>query len=63
MFTELQQQYANLSDDELLRLASERSSLTDEAKVALDAEMHGRNLTAADIKTHTETVNIMKAWI
>jgi hypothetical protein len=41
MFTELQQQYANLSDDELLRLASERSSLTDEAKVALDAEMRG----------------------
>lgn len=56
MITEVQQQYANLSDDELLRLASQRSSLTDEAKVALDAEMRGRNLTAADIKTHTRFV-------
>jgi hypothetical protein len=56
MFTELQQEYARLNDDELLRLASERSSLTDEAKVALDAEMRGRNLTAADIKTHARFV-------
>lgn len=54
--TELQQEYAKLKDDELLRLASERSSLTDEAKVALDAEMRGRNLTAVDIKTHARFV-------
>jgi|SRR5450432_814654 hypothetical protein len=56
MFTELQQQYAKLNDGELLRLACERSSLTDEARVALDAEMRGRNLTAVDIKTHARVV-------
>ncbi len=56
MFTEFQQQYEKLNDDELLRVASDRSSLTDEAKAALDAEMRGRNLTAADIKTLTRFV-------
>lgn len=56
MFTELQQEYAKLSDDELLHLASAQSSLTDEAKVALDAELRGRNLTAVDIKNHARFV-------
>ncbi len=56
MFTELQQEYAKLSDDELLHLASARSSLTNEAQVALDAEMRGRNLTAVDIKNHARFV-------
>jgi hypothetical protein len=49
---ELQQQYADLSDGELLQLASERSALTDEAKIALDTELRGRNLNDVDIKDH-----------
>ncbi len=56
IFTELQQEYAKLSDDELLHLASAHSFLTDEAKVALDAEMRSRNLTAVDIKNHARFV-------
>ena len=56
MFTELQQEYQRLSDDELLHLAHARSSLTDEAKVALDTEIRSRNLTAVDIKNHARFV-------
>jgi hypothetical protein len=56
MFTELQQEYQRLSDDELLHLAHARSSLTDEAKVALDAEMRSRNLSADDIQKHARFV-------
>jgi len=56
MLTELQQEYAKLSDDELLHLAAERSSLTDEAKIALEAEMSTRQLTVADVKQHEISV-------
>lgn len=56
MFTEIQQKYAKLSDGELLQLASERSSLTEEAQVALDAEMHSRKLTVDDVKHHARSV-------
>jgi hypothetical protein len=37
--------YAQMSDGELFRLASERSSLVDAAKVALDRELSKRSLT------------------
>ena len=41
-------EYSELSDDEILRLASDRDSLTDEGATALDAELRRRNLTQAD---------------
>lgn len=44
-----QLEYAKLSDDELMQLASDLPSLTDEAKHALEAEMRNRNLTALDV--------------
>jgi hypothetical protein len=56
MFTGLQHEYAKLSDDELLHFASAHSSLIAEAKVALDTEIRGRNLTAADINNHARFV-------
>ena len=49
MFTEFQQEYGKLSDEELLRLASDSSSLVDEAKAALDCEMRNRGLTHNDL--------------
>jgi hypothetical protein len=45
----LQSQYEKLDDDELLRLASDRTSLIDEAAAALDAEMRNRGLTTEDV--------------
>jgi hypothetical protein len=52
MFTEFQQEYGKLSDEELLRLASDTSSLVDEAKAALDCEMRNRGLTHDDLARH-----------
>jgi hypothetical protein len=56
MFAEFPHQYAELSDDELLQLASDRQSLTDDAKSALDAEMRYRNLTSVDLAKHLNFV-------
>ena len=56
MFAEFQNEYAELNEDELLQLASDRQSLTEEAKCALDAEMRNRNLTAADLAKHQTRV-------
>ncbi len=55
MFTD-SQQYTRLSDDELLQVASERASLTDDAKSGLDAEMRSRNLTVTDVEKHQNFV-------
>jgi hypothetical protein len=52
MFAEFQHEYAELTDDELLQLASDRQSLTDDARSALDAEMRNRELTSADLAAH-----------
>lgn len=41
-------EYSQRSDDELLRLASARHSLTTEAAAALDVELRRRNLTESD---------------
>jgi hypothetical protein len=41
-------EYSERSDDEILRLASDRDSLTEEGATALDAELRRRNLTQAD---------------
>jgi len=56
MFTEFQQEYGKLSDEELLRLASDSSSLVDEAKAALDCEMRNRGLTHNDLAKHQDLV-------
>jgi len=52
--------YAERSDEELLQLASERSSLTPQAAVALDAELHRRNLTSFDQAKHAHFVKRSK---
>jgi hypothetical protein len=41
-------EYSERSDDELLQLASDRSSLTNEAAAALDDELRRRNLSDSD---------------
>jgi len=56
LLSEFQHEYAELCDDELLQLASDRQSLTDDAKSALDAEMRNRNLTSADLAKHQDFV-------
>jgi hypothetical protein len=48
MLSNFSTKYSERSDDELLLLASDRDSLTTEAAVALDAELHRRNLTESD---------------
>jgi hypothetical protein len=52
MFAEFQHEYAQLSDDEVLRLAADCQSLIEEARSAMDAEMRNRNLTLADLAKH-----------
>lgn len=44
--------YHHLTDDELLHIAEERHQLTDEARQTLDAELHSRKLTRADLDTY-----------
>lgn len=44
----LSAEYSERSNDELLQLASDRSSLTDEAAAALNDELRRRNLTESD---------------
>ena len=56
MIADFQREYGELSDDELLQVASDRQSLTDNAKSALDAEICNRNLTAADLAKHQNFV-------
>ncbi len=48
MLSNFSADYSRLGDDELLRLASDRPSLTTEAAIALDGELLRRNLTASD---------------
>lgn len=42
-------EYQVLTDDEVLRIAADRENLVDEARQAIDMEMHRRNLTANDM--------------
>lgn len=49
-------EYSERSDDELLQLASDRSSLTNEAAAALDDELHRRKLTESDRAKHQQFV-------
>lgn len=52
MLTNFSREYAQRSDDELLELATQRHSLTQEAVSALDAELRRRNLTESDRVEH-----------
>lgn len=45
-------EYQHLTPDELLHLAEEREQLTDEARVALDAELSRRRLSLSDIDSY-----------
>lgn len=49
MFADFQNEYSELTDDELLQLAAARKTLTDDATFALDAEMRSRALMPADL--------------
>lgn len=57
MYRDFSTEYSELSDDELLHLASERSSLTDEAVAALDVELRHRHLTQSDQTKYQRHVN------
>lgn len=52
----LSAEYSERSNDELLQLASDRSSLTDEAAAALNDELRRRNLTESDQTKHQQFV-------
>jgi hypothetical protein len=49
-------EFSERSDDELLHLASDRSTLTNEAATALDDELRRRNLTESDRTEHQQFV-------
>src|SRR5712671_5777339 len=56
MLNDFSTEYSERSDDELLRLASDRASLITEAAAALDAELRRRNLTESDQAKHQQFV-------
>jgi hypothetical protein len=45
------QRYQHLTRDELMRLALERDELTEEAQLALDAEISSRQITSVDLSS------------
>ena len=57
MPSEFGPRYDQFTNDELLRLSSDRSLLTSEANSALDAEMHKRGLTAKDFARYQRRLN------
>jgi hypothetical protein len=56
MLTNFSTEYAQRSDDELLELATQRHSLTQEAVTALDAELRRRNFTESERVEHQKFV-------
>jgi hypothetical protein len=52
--------YSELSNDEILRLACEASGLREEARVALNAELGKRKLTAKDVSEYEQLLASMK---
>jgi hypothetical protein len=52
MPTDFSAEYVQRRDDELLRLATQRHSLTTKAATALDAQLRRRNLTESDRVEH-----------
>lgn len=59
MSAEVQQQYAQLNDDEILRIAADMEDLTPEAQVSLREELRHRQLTDGDI---AETAERVEQW-
>jgi len=53
-------EYSRRSDNELLRLANDRASLTTQAEAALVAELRRRNLNEADLARHQHFVRRYK---
>lgn len=49
-------QYKHLCDDELLAVAAQRSNLTFDANLALEAEMADRRLTQADLDAYVSSL-------
>jgi hypothetical protein len=58
---ELRERYRSMSDGELLLLAGDPESLTDEARYALKLELQNRNLSDSDIQSFAEEVKARKA--
>jgi hypothetical protein len=56
MLTDFPMEYSQQTDGELLHLATQRHYLTPEARVALDTELHRRNLTESDRVEHQRFV-------
>jgi hypothetical protein len=55
-------EYQTLTDDEVLRIAADRENLVDEARQAIDMEMHRRSLTANDMgqyQAHIEKTEML----
>jgi hypothetical protein len=53
-------EYQHLAEDELLNIAEDRQHLTDEARLALDAELNRRKLSSSDVDSYRlqqETAN------
>ena len=48
-------EYQHLTNDELLHLADEREQLTDEARLALDAELSRRRLSTSDLDSFLDS--------
>ena len=46
--------YQNLTRDELLNLAQERNQLTDEARIAFEAELANRRVDAQEIRAYAQ---------
>lgn len=45
-------EYQHLTQDELLRLAEDRAQLTDDARLALDAELSRRRISSSDVDSY-----------
>jgi hypothetical protein len=56
MSADISTQYAQLNDEQLLQLAGDRASLTDDAASVLDAELSRRGLTNSDRAKHERFV-------
>ncbi len=58
-----QKNYEQMTDDDLLRIATQKDSLTNEAKEALSSELLKRNLSKKDIHSYeTDQNKLQDAW-
>jgi hypothetical protein len=56
MTSDLKSQYEHLDNEQLLEVASDRASLTEEARVALETKLRERGLTDGDASDHEKFV-------